>query len=315
MLISRSVLLCRPGVVAGAAVRRGIAGKTGLPPFVEPFFQYSSDCYITQGIQTGIEVIHDCGAPWVASFVISGVALRLLTAPAHVYAEKLFAKRLHATNYLKHSILKKASERYSLPLVPDPKTHELKLGGAHPEINEKAQSLINDTLQKYMTEQRLQPSRIQNLKMFTIPAWIFSSFAVRNILNNDFAPALGGFLWIPNFLEPDPYFVLPLAVGVFGFLNLYSQRFIFPSKMSPFKTRLYDVLLGSMTVAAVGIMLKLPACIPLYWLTVSISGMAQSLLLRHPRIKQLFGIHRLPWDSKTPLRDLFFLRRRQISSL
>lgn len=149
MLISRSVLLCRPGVAVGSGVRRGIAGKTGLPPFVEPFFQYSSDCYITQGIQTGIEgtcfvyfqvgkrsggwaverkehcscqrtsnaaaspfhfvripVLHDTGVPWVASFVLSGVALRVLTAPAHVYAEKLFAKRLHATNYLKHTILK-----------------------------------------------------------------------------------------------------------------------------------------------------------------------------------------------------------------
>ncbi|KAI6206656.1 hypothetical protein M3Y94_00937400 [Aphelenchoides besseyi] len=286
--------------------------QTALPGFIQPFFQYASDSFITQGIQTGIEVLHSSGTPWVASFVISGVALRLLTAPAHVYAEKLFARRLHATNYLKTAILQKASERYKIPLIANPKTNELHLGD--PALNNRSQKMIDETLSKYWYEQKLQASRIQNLKMFTVPIWVFSSFAIRNILNRDFAPALGSFLWIPNFLEPDPFFILPVTVGIFGFLNLYSQRFVFPSKMSPVKARIYDVVLASMTLGAVAVMLKLPACIPLYWLTVSITGMAQSLLLRHPRIKKFFGIHRLPWDSQTPLRDLLFLRRRQISS-
>lgn len=52
-------------------------------------------------------------------------------------------------------------------------------------------------------------------------------------------------------------------------------------------------------------------CIPLYWLTVSSTGLAQSLLLRHPKVKALLGIPKLPTDSRTPFRDLFRLRSKQ----
>ena len=53
-------------------------------------------------------------------------------------------------------------------------------------------------------------------------------------------------------------------------------------------------------------------CIPLYWLIVSISGMGQSMILRHPRFKNFFGIPKLPTDSRTPVRDLLLMRRPQV---
>lgn len=49
-------------------------------------------------------------------------------------------------------------------------------------------------------------------------------------------------------------------------------------------------------------------CIPLYWLIVSTTGMAQAQMLRHPKIKGIFGIKKLPTDSATPIRDLFKMR-------
>lgn len=38
--------------------------------------------------------------------MLSGLALRLFTAPTHVLAEKLFAKRIHAQNVFTQAILK-----------------------------------------------------------------------------------------------------------------------------------------------------------------------------------------------------------------
>jgi hypothetical protein len=38
--------------------------------------------------------------PWVASFVIAGFALRVLTLPMHIMSERLFAKRIHLNNYM-----------------------------------------------------------------------------------------------------------------------------------------------------------------------------------------------------------------------
>lgn len=99
---------------------------------------------------------------------------------------------------------------------------------------------------KYVNENKLYSTRIQALKLCTVPFWIFSSFAIRNVIGGtlfvlffnfcrvvcciiyvsaDFAPALNGFLWIEDFLVPDPYFILPITVGVLGFLNLYVSEY------------------------------------------------------------------------------------------
>lgn len=37
--------------------------------------------------------------PWIASFVISGLVLRVLTIPFHVASERMLAKRFHISNY------------------------------------------------------------------------------------------------------------------------------------------------------------------------------------------------------------------------
>lgn len=45
-------------------------------------------------------VVHSMDIPWVASFVVTGVALRVLTSPMHIMAEKLCAKHIHIKNHL-----------------------------------------------------------------------------------------------------------------------------------------------------------------------------------------------------------------------
>jgi len=299
-----------------ASLRRhfGTGTPPQMPEFLKPVFQYASDAYITQGIQAGMEVIHSLDVPWAASFVLSGLALRLLTAPAHVLADRLYAKRLHLSNYLSKQMFMKVAERHKIPIVIDPKTQEAKFGHSDEKLNAKAHVMVNSALNSYFKTQRLQKPRIMLLKVSTIPIWIFSSVAIRNILTADFGIGINNkFLWIDNIVEADPYFVLPIAVGLCGFLNLYSQRIVFPAHMQQKNLRIYDGILAFTLILGVAILTKMPACISLYWLTVSMTGIAQSVLLRHPKVKEIFKIQRLPWDSKTPVRDLFFLRKRQLS--
>lgn len=281
---------------------------SALPPVIAPAFQYASDCYITQSIQYGMEGLHGLGLSWPGAFISAAILLRLGTAPLHIYAEKLFAQRLHAQNFLTQGILKKVSERYRVQLGPSTDGSKLEVKSSDPKIAKATQDALQE-VPAMLAEHGLQAARIQNLKMCTVPVWIFSSFALRNVINSDFHPSVSGALWIPDMLAPDPYFVLPVAVGVFGFLNLYSQRKIYPGvvKMT-WKQKSYDAVLAFFTMFAVTIMSQLPACIPMYWLIVSTTGMAQAQLLRHPKIKGVFGIKKLPTDSTTPIRDLFKMR-------
>uniref|UniRef100_A0A7E4V3B2 Mitochondrial inner membrane protein COX18 n=1 Tax=Panagrellus redivivus TaxID=6233 RepID=A0A7E4V3B2_PANRE len=259
-----------------------------------------------------MDVIHSTGLGWGATFVATGLVLRAATAPAHVFAEKLFAKRMHATNYIHQTLLKRVGEHYRVKVVPNEEGTKLVLKTNDKAIQAKAESLSDEHIATYVLQNKLQATRIQNLKMFTVPIWIFSSFAIRNVISGDFTPAIPGALWINDLLMPDPYLVLPAMVGIFGFINLYSQRFIYPVKMTSWRMRGYDAALALITIVAVRIMMDLPACIPLYWLVVSTSGMAQNMILRHPKVKTALGIPRLPTDSNTPLRDLFLMRRPKV---
>ena len=261
--LSKIMLICRP--LGRIALERASTSSScsvlyaqkrhnsGLPTFVMPFFSYASDCYITQGIQTSMEgwilcsliinhkiltflVIHSTGLPWGFTFIASGIALRLATAPAHIYAEKLFAKRMHATNFIHQTILKvifplfnncypsslqRVGDHYRLKVVPNEEGTKLTLSTNDPQIIAKADNITHEHTAKYIMENRLQATRIQNLKMFTVPIWVFSSFAIRNIVGGDFSPAVAGALWVPDLLSPDPYLVLPALVGIFGFINLF----------------------------------------------------------------------------------------------
>ncbi|VDL80996.1 unnamed protein product, partial [Nippostrongylus brasiliensis] len=284
-----------------------------LPSTIAPLFQYASECYFTQGFQFAMESLHGAGLSWPLVFIASGVGLRIASSPLHIFAEKLFARRLHAQNFFTEGILKKLSEHYKVELVPNATRTKLELKTTDPKIISHSERLVTsansfmtswklltamreqlhelaETIPQYMTEHGLQATRIQNLKMCTIPLWIFSSFAVRNVISSDFHPSIAGGLWVPDLLLPDPYFVLPIAVGVFGFLNLYSQRKIYPVAMTSWRIRSYDFFLGFFTLFAVTIMSQLPACIPLYWLTVSVTGFIQANVLRHPKVKKALGI-------------------------
>ncbi|KAK6009796.1 hypothetical protein OSTOST_25246, partial [Ostertagia ostertagi] len=187
-----------------------------IPPAIAPLFQYASDCYFTQGLQFSMEALHGAGLSWPLVFVASGVALRIASSPLHIFAEKLFARRLHAQNFFTEGILKKLGEHYKIEVVPNATRSKLELKTKDYKIIAHSEKLFL----RYLGEHGLQATRIQNLKMCTIPLWIFSSFAIRNVISSDFHPSIAGGLWIPDMLVPDPYFILPIAVGVFGFLNL-----------------------------------------------------------------------------------------------
>ncbi|EPB69445.1 hypothetical protein ANCCEY_11461 [Ancylostoma ceylanicum] len=230
----------------------------------------SKDFGAFSGTGQRLGTLHGAGLSWPYVFIASGVALRIASSPLHIFAEKLFARRLHAQNFFTEGILKKLSEHYKVELKPNASRTRLELKTSDPKIIAHSEKLLAEVVPQYMAEHGLQATRIQNLKMCTIPLWIFSSFAVRN-----------------------------------------SQRKIYPIAMHTWRTKSYDFALAFFTCFAVTIMCQLPACIPLYWLSVSVSGFVQAQLLRHPSVKKLLGISRLPTDSRTPFRDLFLTRPKQ----
>ncbi|KAK6062075.1 hypothetical protein COOONC_00268, partial [Cooperia oncophora] len=114
-----------------------------IPSVIAPLFQYASECYFTQGLQSSMEALHGVGLSWPVVFVASGVALRIASSPLHIFAEKLFARRLHAQNFFTEGILKKLGEHYKVEVVPNPAKSKLELKTKDAKIISHCEKLVS----------------------------------------------------------------------------------------------------------------------------------------------------------------------------
>jgi len=268
-----------------------------------PIFQYASYCLPTECLQTTMLGLQSMGLAPVCSFVVVGLSLRILTLPFHVYAEKILSKRIQTSHLLERSVIEKIGNHYNVPVVMDPESGRMRLDTGEVKIHRHAMELTREKTMEFVIKHRLQLARVFCLKVCTAPLWILSSFSIRNILIEDM-PHLGGFLWLGDLAQPDPYTALPIACGVVAFLNIYAHRF------GPVRyKRFYEAMQIVSVIVGIKIMSMIPACISIYWLSVLSTSLLQSLLLRHPKVKQWLGIGPLPTDSPTPFRDLFYLKR------
>uniref|UniRef100_A0A915DCX0 Mitochondrial inner membrane protein COX18 n=1 Tax=Ditylenchus dipsaci TaxID=166011 RepID=A0A915DCX0_9BILA len=273
------------------------------------FLQYASDCYITQSIQAVMEAFQWMGLAPTASFVATGLVMRLATAPLNIMADSLSAKRFHGVNFLTRNVLQKVGDHYKVPLIYDKSTSQLTLNTADRTIIEEADKLVKENEETYCSKQGLQMSRIMCLKSAAIPVWVLSSFAIRNLVDGASPASYDGFLWLDSLLEPDPYYVFPLCVTALGFLNLYTSRFLRPKNQNTKVVAAYNVLFGFTMIVVGNVLSLLPAYFPIYWSSVAATGIIQSVMLRSSRVKQLLRIGKLPTDSPTPFRDLIFVRK------
>ncbi len=78
------------------------------------------------------------------------------------------------------------------------------------------------------------------------------------------------FLWIPDLSDKDPYYILPILMG----LSMIAQQWITPSSDKNQKMIMY-VMAGVFTF----LFMNFPAGLVLYWLTNNILGIAQSFII------------------------------------
>ncbi len=85
------------------------------------------------------------------------------------------------------------------------------------------------------------------------------------------------FLWIPDLSQHDPYYILPILMG----LSMVAQQWITPSSDKNQKMIMY-VMAGVFTF----LFMNFPAGLVLYWLTNNILGLLQSFLINKTMKKE-----------------------------
>ncbi|KAL3981772.1 60Kd inner membrane family protein [Acanthocheilonema viteae] len=266
---------------------------------------YAESCYFTKILQYTIEGIHSLEVSWVGTFMLSGVLFRFVSLPLHVYAERLSAERYRVVNTLNYELIKKFSKHYDLNVISSGNGRFLQLDTTDKSILEKTNKLSKEIILDMCWKHRLQLSRIQYLRFCALSVWTFSSFAIRNVISLETSYPLQGILWFPDLLEPDPYYILPVLVGILGIFNYFAQQRIYAYSSIKLMS-VINICYSLFMIFGIYVMSYMPVCIPLFWLSVSLTGSMQHIAFRHPKIKKFLGIKSLPSDSVTPIRDLFF---------
>uniref|UniRef100_A0A0N5AA41 Glyco_trans_2-like domain-containing protein n=1 Tax=Syphacia muris TaxID=451379 RepID=A0A0N5AA41_9BILA len=227
--------------------------------FIEAVLQYSVSSYYTKVLEIFFSGIHDLGLSWPLSIGLSGCILRILSSPTHIVAEKIYAERTVTAAELRRTLLEKVSNHHNVTVNVDANGN-YRLNTADRALSRRSTKLVERYVYRYLAENRLNTSRILNLRIAVVPLWFFASLALRNIILREYPRGMSGTLWFPDLLQPDPFFILPVGVGALGFCNFL--------------------------------------CFSLYWFVIGLTALVENQALRSSRFRKLLGIHSLPSDSR-----------------
>lgn len=131
------------------------------------------------------------------------------------------------------------------------------------------QKVTEETMKLYQ-EYQINPAAGCFPMLLQIPIFFGLYFAVRHISDDG-----GSFLWIPNLGEADPYFILPIAAGVFQFIQTKMMRPHNAPKASDPQQQMMNTMMNFMPLMVVFFGWTFAAGAVLYWATQSVYSVVQ----------------------------------------
>ena len=131
------------------------------------------------------------------------------------------------------------------------------------------QKLSEETMRLYH-EYQINPAAGCFPMLLQIPIFFGLYFAVRNISHDG-----GSFLWIPNLAEPDPYKILPIAAGVFQFIQTKMMRPAGAGKAADPQQQMMNTMMNFMPLMVVFFGWTFYSGAVLYWATQSVYSVIQ----------------------------------------
>jgi len=131
------------------------------------------------------------------------------------------------------------------------------------------QKLTEETMRLYQ-EYQINPAAGCFPMLLQIPIFFGLYFAVRHISDDG-----GSFLWIPNLAEADPLKILPIAAGVFQFIQTKMMRPHNAPKVSDPQQQMMNTMMNFMPLMVVFFGWTFASGAVLYWATQSVYSVVQ----------------------------------------
>uniref|UniRef100_T1IW89 Membrane insertase YidC/Oxa/ALB C-terminal domain-containing protein n=1 Tax=Strigamia maritima TaxID=126957 RepID=T1IW89_STRMM len=250
--------------------------------------------------QSYIETVHNTlHLPWWATIVICTVGLRtLITFPVSIYQRYIIAKIQNV--------------HLQIPPLVDELKKETARAAKMYNWSEKYSSL-KKVIKELIVTENCHPFKSILVVLIQMPLWVCVSFALRNMVymlpeKNAVAQLLhdelsvGGALWFCNLTVPDPFWVLPVMLGVFN-LAIVEVHALNQVKITRFHRLITNIMRG-MSVFMVFFAANVPSGMALYWTTSSLVGLIQNVALQSPSFRHFCRIPKTPTDTEKPFQQL-----------
>ena len=129
--------------------------------------------------------------------------------------------------------------------------------------------LTEETMRLYQ-EYQINPAAGCLPMLIQIPIFFGLYFAVR-----DLSRTAGGFLWLDNLNEPDPYKILPIMAGIFQFMQTKMMRPANAPKVTDPQQAMMNTMMNFMPIMVVVFGWTFAAGAVLYWATQSVYSVIQ----------------------------------------
>ncbi|XP_077999455.1 cytochrome c oxidase assembly protein COX18, mitochondrial-like isoform X2 [Glandiceps talaboti] len=252
--------------------------------------------FAQQVLETGHDFTH---LPWWGSIVMTTVVLRAgITLPLAVYQNYIMAKV---------ELLQPQIKGFAVKLKQYLKDKGAKENWHENRVKRIYTLQMKKAVKNFYIRDNCHPFKASILIWVQLPMWICISFALRNmtgVFPGKLAQALTseGCLWFPDLTQSDPYWILPIMLGLTNLLVI-EMHALRPTEPSKFQRRL-TIFLRCLSVAMVPIAASLPTAMSLYWTVSSVFGLSQNLLLKSPKFRRISGIPKLSGESVTPYKDM-----------
>ncbi|XP_011309765.1 mitochondrial inner membrane protein COX18 [Fopius arisanus] len=254
------------------------------------------------------------GLPWWATIVlVTCTAKTLLTLPSALYQHYILAKLANLKwemDEIVHDLKREASYRVQ------------ELGYTENESRVLYNKAFRDKWNELIVKENCHPMKGFVLIMTQLPLWICLSAAIRNLcymlpyptpLAQRTLTELSheGIVWFSNLAVADPYFILPITMGVCNLINIEFNYMMRVQKPTRIQRITLNVFRG-ISVILVPIASIVPSGMSLYWAISSVFGLLQNIFIVSPRVRRFFRIEETEHELQRPYKHVLNRVRAQV---
>ncbi|ESO89227.1 hypothetical protein LOTGIDRAFT_229119 [Lottia gigantea] len=261
--------------------------------FMENYIEIVSNNAVVKGCEDCLLYLHNLtGLPWWIDIVLTACILNLtFRLPLTICTMKQKVKLRTVYEKLMSS-MPQMTKKYKMEVF------KKKLGLL--EAKKLMVNIYQEKERELFIEHNCHPRKVTVAELSTIPLLLGVSIAFRNLSGNSvsslFSASIAkspelmteGILWFPNLAIPDPYFILPMLLGVQSLRRDYVLRSTAPKGNNTSVWIKY--FMTGCSVLFMFIATVCPTCMVLYWICNGFFSNMIRLGCNLPQVKKFFKV-------------------------